>query len=162
MFYLKSMKKIIFKFLNSYSIIYVPIGLVIFLLLLNELISLPLNMFLVFFVLFLIFYSLKLYTSKRNNQSSLNSVFKFSIIEFYSDYWLGCTASKLIVNEFQKKFPEINFISINASKDRNHEYIKKYNLKYTPSYVLVDKNFNSIAKRVGSFNSNYFLKKLNY
>ena len=30
-----------------------------------------------------------------------------SIIEFYSDYWLGCTASKFIVDEFKKENPEV-------------------------------------------------------
>jgi len=156
------MKKIIIKFLNRYSIVYVPIGLILFSFLLDQLIYLPINIYLLCFSWILIFYGLKIYTSKRYYQSNQDENFNYSIIEFYSDYWLGCTASKLIVNEFQKKYPEINFISINASKEKGHEFVEKYNLKVTPSYVLIDKNLNSIAKKAGPFNTQYFLKKLNY
>ena len=80
----------------------------------------------------------------------------YTIIEFYSDYWLGCTASKIIVNEFKKLNPEIPIVSVNASKKDYLEITQKYNLKYTPTYVLVDSTGEKIYKRVGNFNIEKF------
>ena len=80
------MKKIIIKFLNRYSIVYVPIGLILFSFLLDQLIYLPINIYLLSSSWILIFYGLKIYTSKRYYQSNQDENFDYSIIEFYSDY----------------------------------------------------------------------------
>ena len=84
------------------------------------------------------------------------SDYKNSIIEFYSDYWLGCTASKFIVDEFKKENPEVFFVSINASKQKDHPFIDRYKLFNTPTYVLINNHGEKIARRVGTFNSSYF------
>ena len=98
------------------------------------------------------------YTSNRKMVDSSYSVsdYKNSIIEFYSDYWLGCTASKFIVDEFKKENPEVFFVSINASKQKDHPFIDKYKLFNTPTYVLINNHGEKIARRVGTFNSSYF------
>ena len=85
------------------------------------------------------------------------SDYKNSIIEFYSDYWLGCTASKFIVDEFKKNNPNIPIVTVNASKKGYEAIREKYRLKFTPTYVLVDSNGEKIHKRVGSFS----IKKFN-
>ena len=104
------------------------------------------------------FFGLYLFNSKRglvvDNHNFSN--FEYTIIEFYSDYWLGCTASKFIVNEFKKKHEDIPIVSVNASKKNYLETVEKYNLKYTPTYVLVDKQGEKIYKRVGTFNVEKF------
>ena len=83
-----------------------------------------------------------------------------SIIEFYSDYWLGCTASKFIVDEFKKKNPDVYFVSINASKQKDHEFIERYNLNNTPTYVLINNEGEKIGRRVGTFYPKYFENKI--
>ena len=45
-----------------------------------------------------------------------------------------------------KKHEEIPIVSVNASKKDYLETIEKYNLKYTPTYVLVDKHGDKIYK----------------
>ena len=55
-----------------------------------------------------------------------------------------------------KKHEEIPIVSVNASKKDYLETIEKYNLKYTPTYVLVDKHGDKIYKRVGTFNVEKF------
>ena len=47
-------------------------------------------------------------------------------------------------------------MSVNASKKDYLETIEKYNLKYTPTYVLVDNQGEKIYKRVGTFNVEKF------
>jgi len=47
-------------------------------------------------------------------------------------------------------------VSVNASKKNYLGTIEKYNLKYTPTYVLVDKQGEKIYKRVGTFNVEKF------
>ena len=103
-----------------------------------------------------------LYTSNRKmvDDSYNISDYPFSIIEFYSDYWLGCTASKFIVDEFKKKNPEVYFVSINASKQKDHEFIEKYKLNNTPTYVLIDSTGEKIGRRVGTFYPKYFEEKI--
>ena len=83
-----------------------------------------------------------------------------SIIEFYYDYWLGCTASKFIVDEFKKENPEVFFVSINASKQKDHPFIDEYKLFNTPTYVLINHKGEKLARRVGTFNPGYFKKYL--
>ena len=152
------MKKILLKFINRYSLIYLPLGwmfgLVIFFIAFEPSIVLYI---LSFFVIGS-FFGLYLFNSKRglvvDNHNFSN--FEYTIIEFYSDYWLGCTASKFIVNEFKKKHEDIPIVSVNASKKDYLETIEKYNLKYTPTYVLVDKYGEKIYKRVGTFNVEKF------
>ena len=47
-------------------------------------------------------------------------------------------------------------MSVNASKKNYLGTIEKYNLKYTPTYVLVDNQGEKIYKRVGTFNVEKF------
>jgi len=47
-------------------------------------------------------------------------------------------------------------VSINARKKGYEEITKRYRLKYTPTYVLVDKNAEKIYRRVGSFSYEKF------
>ena len=61
-----------------------------------------------------------------------------------------------MVNEFKKLNPEIPIVSVNASKKDYLEITQKYNLKYTPTYVLVDSTGEKIYKRVGNFNIEKF------
>ena len=109
-----------------------------------------------------IFGFLILYTSNRNmvDDSYNISEHQYSIIEFYSDYWLGCTASKFIVDEFKKENPEVFFVSINASKQKEHPFIDEYKLFNTPTYVLINNKGEKIVRRVGTFNPTYFKKYL--
>jgi len=152
------MKRKFLKILNRYSLIYLPLGWVIGLAIIFFTFE-PSSVlyFLSFFVLG-IFYLLVSYTSNRKMVDSSYSVsdYKNSIIEFYSDYWLGCTASKFIVDEFKKENPEVFFVSINASKQKDHPFIDKYKLFNTPTYVLINNHGEKIARRVGTFNSSYF------
>ena len=106
-------------------------------------------------------YALIFYTSNRKmvDDSYDVSDYEYSIIEFYSDYWLGCTASKFIVDEFKKNNPEIYFVSINASKQKDHPFIDTYKLYNTPTYVLINNHGEKLGRRVGTFNPNYFLNK---
>jgi hypothetical protein len=40
---------------------------------------------------------------------------------------------------------------VNASKKNYNDTVAKYNLEYTPTYVLVDRNAELVYKRVGNF-----------
>ena len=155
------MKKKFLKILNRYSLIYLPvswiIGLALFFIAFEPISALY---FLSFGVIG-IFYALIFYTSNRKmvDDSYSFSDYEYSIIEFYSDYWLGCTASKFIVDEFKKNNPEIYFVSINASKQKDHPFIDTYKLYNTPTYVLINNHGEKLGRRVGTFNPNYFLNK---
>lgn len=157
------MKKKLIKILNRYSLLYLPlmwvIGLAIFFITFEPS---SILYFLSFFVIG-IFYLLIVYSSKRKLVDVNFDIkdHKFTIIEFYSDYWLGCAASKFIVDEFKKKYPEVYFVSVNASKQKEHEFIKIYKLFTTPTYVLINDKGEKLAKSKGTFNSNLFIKSLN-
>ena len=90
-------------------------------------------------------------SSEKSSSCTCMCTCKENIIEFYSDYWLGCTASKFIVNEFKKNKPDIPIVSVNASKKNYKDIIEKYDLEFTPTYVLVDSNADKLFKRVGNF-----------
>ena len=152
------MKKILLKFINRYSLIYLPLGWIFGLVIFFIAFEPSIVLYILSFFVIGSFFGLYLFNSKRglvvDNHNFSN--FEYTIIEFYSDYWLGCTASKFIVNEFKKKHEEIPIVSVNASKKDYLETIEKYNLKYTPTYVLVDKYGEKIYKRVGTFNVEKF------
>ena len=156
------MKKKFLKILNRYSLIYLPVawvvGLAIFFIAFEPISALY---FLSFGVIG-IFYALFFYTSNRKmvDDSYNFSDHEYSIIEFYSDYWLGCTASKFIVDEFKKNNPDIYFVSINASKQKDHEFINKYKLNNTPTYVLINHTGEKTGRRVGTFYPKYFEEKI--
>ena len=147
------MKKKFLRILNRYSLLYLPTGWVIGLAIIFIAYE-PITVlyFLSLFVLgifgFLIFY-----TSNRNMVDDSYSIsdYQYSIIEFYSDYWLGCTASKFIVDEFKKKNPDIYFVSINASKQKDHEFIERYNLNNTPTYVLINNEGKKLVEELVHF-----------
>jgi len=152
------MKKILLKFINRYSLIYLPLGWIFGLVIFFVAFEPSSVLYILSFFVIGSFFGLYLFNSKRglvvDNHNFSN--FEYTIIEFYSDYWLGCTASKFIVNEFKKKHEDIPIVSVNASKKDYLETIEKYNLKYTPTYVLVDKYGEKIYKRVGTFNVEKF------
>ena len=157
------MKRILLKIFNKYSLIYSPaiwtLGVAII-----SIVYKPfwiLNFLTVLAILFS--FILYLYTSRRGLTVDGHnfSNYKYTILEYYSDYWLGCTASKLIVDEFKKKNPKIPIVSINASKKEYKEIIEKYRLKFTPTYVLVDSNGERVHKRVGSFSIKKFTSLIN-
>jgi len=152
------MKKILLKFINRYSLIYLPLGWIFGLVIFFIAFEPSIVLYILSFFVIGSFFGLYLFNSKRglvvDNHNFSN--FEYTIIEFYSDYWLGCTASKFIVNEFKKKHEDIPIVSVNASKKDYLETIEKYNLKYTPTYVLVDKYGEKIYKRVGTFNVEKF------
>ena len=152
------MKKILLKFINRYSLIYLPLGWIFGLAIFFIAFEPSFVLYILSFFVIGSFFGLYLFNSKRglvvDNHNFSN--FEYTIIEFYSDYWLGCTASKFIVNEFKKKHEDIPIVSVNASKKNYLETIEKYNLKYTPTYVLVDNQGEKIYKRVGTFNVEKF------
>ena len=152
------MKKILLKFINRYSLIYLPLGWIFGLAIFFIAFEPSFVLYILSFFVIGSFFGLYLFNSRRglvlDNHNFSN--FEYTIIEFYSDYWLGCTASKFIVNEFKKKHEDIPIVSVNASKKNYLETIEKYNLKYTPTYVLVDKQGEKIYKRVGTFNVEKF------
>ena len=152
------MKKILLKFINRYSLIYLPLGWIFGLVIFFVAFEPSSVLYILSFFVIGSFFGLYLFNSKRglvvDNHNFSN--FEYTIIEFYSDYWLGCTASKFIVNEFKKKHEDIPIVSVNASKKDYLETIEKYNLKYTPTYVLVDNQGEKIYKRVGTFNVEKF------
>ena len=152
------MKKILLKFINRYSLIYLPLGWIFGLVIFFIAFEPSIVLYILSFFVIGSFFGLYLFNSKRglvvDNHNFSN--FEYTIIEFYSDYWLGCTASKFIVNEFKKKHEDIPIVSVNASKKNYLETIEKYNLKYTPTYVLVDNQGEKIYKRVGTFNVEKF------
>ena len=158
----KIMKKKFLRILNRYSLLYLPTGWVLGLAVIFIAYE-PITVlyFLSLFVLgifgFLIFY-----TSNRDmvDESYNVSDYQYSIIEFYSDYWLGCTASKFIVDEFKKKNPDVFFVSINASKQKDHKFIERYKLNNTPTYVLINNKGEKIGRRVGTFYPKYFENKI--
>jgi|TARA_B100002052_G_scaffold275508_1_gene279446 thioredoxin-related protein len=51
-------------------------------------------------------------------------------------------------------------VSINASKQKEHEFIERYNLKNTPTYVLINNEGEKIGRRVGTFYPKYFENKI--
>jgi len=156
------MKKKFLRILNRYSLLYLPMGWVIGLgIIFIAYEPITVLYFLSLFVLG-IFGFLILYTSNRRmvDDSYNISDYQYSIIEFYSDYWLGCTASKFIVDEFKKKNPDVYFVSINASKQRDHEFIDIYNLNNTPTYVLINNEGEKLGRRVGTFYPKYFENKI--
>ena len=157
------MKKILLKFINRYSLIYLPLGWIFGLVIFFIAFEPSFVLYILSFFVIGSFFGLYLFNSKRglivDNHNFSN--FEYTIIEFYSDYWLGCTASKLIVDEFKKKNPEIPIVSINASKKEYKEIIEKYRLKFTPTYILVDSNGERVHKRVGSFSNKKFTSLIN-
>lgn len=156
------MKKKFLKLLNRYSLIYLPViwilGLALFFIAFEPISAL----YFLSFAVIGIFYALFFYTSNRKmvDDSYSASDYDYSIVEFYSDYWLGCTASKFIVDEFKKNNPEIFFVSINASKQKDHPFIETYKLYNTPTYVLINNLGEKLGRRVGTFNPSYFLSKI--
>ena len=56
--------------------------------------------------------------------------------------------------------PEVFFVSINASKQKDHPFIDEYKLFNTPTYVLINNKGEKIVRRVGTFNPTYFKKYL--
>ena len=152
------MKKILLKFINRYSLIYLPLGWIFGLAIFFIAFEPSIVLYILSFFVLGTFFVLYIFNSKRSlvldDHNFANS--DYTIIEFYSDYWLGCTASKFIVNEFKKLNPEIPIVSVNASKKNYLEITQKYNLKYTPTYVLVDSTGEKIYKRVGNFNIEKF------
>ena len=157
------MKKKFLKILNRYSLIYLPVGWIVGLAVFFIAFEPISALYFLSFVVIGISYALIFYTSNRKmvDDSYDVSDYEYSIIEFYSDYWLGCTASKFIVDEFKKNNPEIFFVSINASKQKNHPFIETYKLYNTPTYVLINNQGEKIGRRVGTFNPNYFLNITN-
>ena len=157
------MKKKFLRILNLYSLLYLPIGWVVGLAIIFIAYEPITVLYFLSVVVLGLFGFLILYTSNRKmvDDSYNISDYPFSIIEFYSDYWLGCTASKFIVDEFKKNNQEIFFVSINASKQKNHPFIETYKLYNTPTYVLINNQGEKIGRRVGTFNPNYFLNKTN-
>ena len=147
------MKKSIIKIINRYSLIYLPFGWVVGLAVIFITFEPFAVLYFLSFVVLGAFFSLYLFTSNRgiviDDHNFADS--KYTIIEFYSDYWLGCTASKFIVNEFKKNKPDVPIVSVNASKKNYKDIIEKYELEFTPTYVLVDSNADKIFKRVGNF-----------
>ena len=147
------MKNSIIKILNRYSLIYLPFGWVVGLAVIFIAYEPIAILYFLSFVVLGLFFGLYLFTSNRGKVIDDHdfAASPFTIIEFYSDYWLGCSASKFIVNEFKKNKPQIPIISVNASKKDYNEIVEKYGLEFTPTYVLVDNNAEKIYKRVGNF-----------
>ena len=156
------MKKKFLKILNRYSLIYLPVGWIVGLAVFFIAFEPISALYFLSFVVIGISYALIFYTSNRKmvDDSYDVSDYEYSIIEFYSDYWLGCTASKFIVDEFKKNNPDIYFVSINASKQKDHEFVKKYKLNNTPTYVLINHTGEKIGRRVGTFYPKYFEEKI--
>ena len=156
------MKKILLKFINRYSLIYLPLGWIFGLVIFFIAFEPSIVLYILSFFVIGSFFGLYLFNSKRglvvDNHNFSN--FEYTIIEFYSDYWLGCTASKFIVDEFKKENPEVFFVSINASKQKDHPFIDEYKLFNTPTYVLINNKGEKIVRRVGTFNPTYFKKYL--
>ena len=73
---------------------------------------------------------------------------------------IGYSVTKFIVYEFKKENPEVFFVSINASKQKDHPFIDEYKLFNTPTYVLINHKGEKLARRVGTFNPGYFKKYL--
>ena len=63
-------------------------------------------------------------------------------------------------DEFKKKNPDVYFFSINASKQKDHEFIDIYNLNNTPTYVLINNQGEKLGRRVGTFYPKYFENKI--
>ena len=152
------MKRILLKLINKYSLLYLPLiwlfGFGVYILIYDP------STLLYVLTTIVVITSLSLYRFTANRGILLDghkfSDYKYTIIEFYSDYWLGCTASQFIVNEFTKNYPEIPIVSINVREKGYEEITERYRLKYTPTYVLVDKNAEKIYRRVGSFSYEKF------
>lgn len=152
------MKRILLKLINKYSLLYLPLiwlfGFGVYILIYDP------STLLYVLTTIVVITSLSLYRFTANRGILLDghkfSDYEYTIIEFYSDYWLGCTASQFIVNEFTKNYPEIPIVSINARKKGYEEITERYRLKYTPTFVLVDKNAEKIYRRVGSFSYEKF------
>ena len=157
------MKNSLLIILNRYSLIYLPIGWIVGLAIVFITFEPFAVLYFLSFVVLGAFFSLYLFTSNRgiiiDDHNFASS--KYTIIEFYSDYWLGCTASKFIVNEFKKNKPDIPIVSVNASKKNYNDIIEKYDLQFTPTYVLVDSNANKIYKKVGNFKLEKFTSLTN-
>ena len=156
------MKKKFLRILNLYSLLYLPIGWVVGLAIIFIAYEPITVLYFLSVVVLGLFGFLILYTSNRKmvDDSYNISDYPFSIIEYYSDYWLGCTASKFIVDEFKKNNPDIYFVSINASKQKDHEFINKYKLKNNRTYGLINHTGEKIGRRVGTFYPRYFEEKI--
>ena len=59
-----------------------------------------------------------------------------------------------------KKNPDVYFVSINASKQKDHEFIERYKLNNTPTYVLINNEGEKLGRRVGTFYPKYFENKI--
>ena len=76
-----------------------------------------------------------------NNDNTSEIIFSGepTLIEFYSDTWLGCVLSEPILNRVEKKFGDkIKILRIDARDSNNNKYIQEFKFFATPSFVLLD------------------------
>jgi thioredoxin 1 len=58
-----------------------------------------------------------------------------SVIYFWSDYCAPCTLQKELLDRLKKKYFNINFISLNAVKEK--ELVSSFNIKTVPSIAII-------------------------
>ena len=75
------------------------------------------------------------------------------LLDFYADWCGPCQMLKPILEEFEKKHPEIKVTQINI--DENEDMVEKYGVSGIPCLVVIENN-REVAREVGAIS----LKKI--
>jgi thioredoxin-related protein len=57
-------------------------------------------------------------------------------------------------------FPNVNLLKIEADLDENEDFMREYDIRSLPSFVLVDENDKWVGMTVGAFSEEQFIKWL--
>ena len=126
---------------NSLLVIVILIGITLFFFPIKKIKT---KLFVISSFIFFIFVFFNYYMSAPdviNHENSSEIIFSGepTLIEYYSDTWLGCVLSDPILNRVEKKFGDkIKILRIDARDSNNSKYIQEFKFFATPSFVLLD------------------------
>jgi thiol:disulfide interchange protein len=73
-----------------------------------------------------------------------------ALVEFYADYWLICKSIQGTVSDLSQHFQgKVRFIHINIDAPESQPLLKTYNVRGTPTIVLIDRQGHVVANVPG-------------
>ena len=99
-----------------------------------------------------------IFISLRRGEATVSSLEDFNLalesgpllIDFYSDYWVGCLLAKPDVDRLEKQLKgKVQVIRLNVANEFGKQLKFKFNVGIVPGFVLVNKEGKEILKRTG-------------
>ena len=85
---------------------------------------------------------------------------KLSLVFLYSDYWIGCTKAKPIVDQLENELnPEIEIKRVDILTEFGNEFSNEYSIS-TPGFILLNNSNEELLRFRGVPNKTQFVERL--